>query len=205
MSNNGVGLQTPRGTGTSGYVQKNVATGNTEGFRQKRARAEAEEERKEANQRMHAARRNARHEIIEHNKKRSVEVKCMEYRALLEDKGLEDDVIHKMVDTRRNELMAASADAEREDERESSELRLHGMSRREMVEKQDREKDQSRDKGLTGVKDEKTESSDSKTLDKTSDQTDKDPALDSKPTFDRDTKQRPTESVPKYIPRYGKR
>lgn len=146
MSYNGVGLQTPRGSGTSGYVQKNVVTKRLEGFREKRARDEAETLRRETKQKMEEARRSAGKEVKEHLDKRRIEVECMELRDTLEDKDVAEIEIEKQVQALRKKLLAEAEVKEKvKIEKESSSkedgaLHFHGMSRRELVESQDREK-----------------------------------------------------------------
>lgn len=135
MSYNGVGLQTPRGTGTSGYIQKNVANNHVEGFRQKRARDASEAERREVRARMQALRRSAGKEVKEHLNKRQIEVKCMELRDRLEDEDVDEETIKRKVDELRKSLLALpKADASEEV------TPFHEMSRRELVERQDMEK-----------------------------------------------------------------
>lgn len=78
---NGIGLTTPRGSGTSGYVQKNLSTVNKS--KQKHEyRTEEDIARFEAQ-----LNRPPNPEILEHQKKRMIEVKCLEERIRLEDKG----------------------------------------------------------------------------------------------------------------------
>lgn len=78
---NGIGLSTPRGSGTNGYVQKNLSfitntkqkeTYKTD-FDVKRADASFF---KEPNR-----------EIAEHERKRKIEVKCFELEQEMEDQG----------------------------------------------------------------------------------------------------------------------
>lgn len=109
MSYNGIGLQTPRGSGTSGYVQKSIADRKNEGFRQKRDREAFEEERREVKARHTEIRRNAGTEILDHNNKRWIEVQCMELRDKLEDRDVDDDEINKKVANLRQKLTKMQA------------------------------------------------------------------------------------------------
>lgn len=137
MSYNGVGLQTPRGTGTSGYIQKNVANKHVEGYRQKRARDASEAERREARARMKVARRSAGTEVKEHLDKRRVEVKCMELRDQLEDEDVDEETIQSKVDELRKSLLSLPAKSDASEEPTEG---FHEISRRELVEREDMEK-----------------------------------------------------------------
>ncbi|WPK23481.1 hypothetical protein PUMCH_000722 [Australozyma saopauloensis] len=134
MSYNGVGLQTPRGTGTSGYIQKNVASKSREGLRQKRMREDAEKERREVKTRMHEARRSAGSEVKEHLDKRWIEVQCMELRDKLEDEDVDEKEITKQVDQLRQALLLKPA------KEEDSPAEPQSISRRELVENLDKAK-----------------------------------------------------------------
>ncbi|KAL6021281.1 Serine/arginine repetitive matrix protein 2 [Candidozyma auris] len=97
MSYNGIGLQTPRGTGTSGYVQKNLADKKVQGYRKKREREAEEAERKAAKERQVKSRRSVGEDIREHERKREIELKCAELRDKLEDEDEKEAVIEKKV------------------------------------------------------------------------------------------------------------
>jgi len=77
MSSN-VGLSTPRGSGTSGYVQRNLA--------HLRPRDQGKPYSTDLDSLKHRQRQPDK-EILEHDRKREVEVKVFELRDLLEDKG----------------------------------------------------------------------------------------------------------------------
>jgi hypothetical protein len=78
MSSN-VGLTTPRGTGTSGYVQRNLA--------HLRPRDTGKPYSTDLDSLKHRQRQPDR-EILEHDRKRDIEVKVFELRDRLEDEGL---------------------------------------------------------------------------------------------------------------------
>jgi hypothetical protein len=78
MSDN-VGLSTPRGSGTSGYVQRNLA--------HMRPRDRAAPYPKDLESMRHKQRQPDKG-ILEHERKREVEVKVFELRDRLEDEGL---------------------------------------------------------------------------------------------------------------------
>jgi len=78
---NGIGLPTARGSGTNGYVQRNWA------FVRKSKdkvnyKTEEELEKLEA-----TSNRQPNRDILDHERKRKVEVKCIELEDILEDQG----------------------------------------------------------------------------------------------------------------------
>jgi serine/arginine repetitive matrix protein 2 len=78
---NGIGLTSARGSGTSGYVQKNLSTLN-------KSKQKHEYRTEEDIARMEAAlNRPANQDILEHQKKRKIEGKVYEERIRLEDEG----------------------------------------------------------------------------------------------------------------------
>ncbi|EMR67790.1 putative pre-mrna-splicing factor cwc21 protein [Eutypa lata UCREL1] len=97
MSDN-VGLSTPRGSGTSGYVQRNLA------HMRPRDRA-APYPPKDFDSLKHRQRQPDR-EILEHDRKREVEVKVFELRDQLEDEGIDEDEIDTRCDALREVLLA---------------------------------------------------------------------------------------------------
>lgn len=102
MSDN-VGLSTPRGSGTSGYVQRNLA------HIRPRDSGAPYPPRGDADMPKHRQRQPDRG-ILEHDRKRAVEVKVLELRDELEDAGeLEDDEIDERCDALRKRLLAESA------------------------------------------------------------------------------------------------
>ena len=76
---NGVGVLTPRGTGTSGYVQTNK-------FNLRRAPVPKFGEGADGKQ-PHAADRKPNKEILEHNRRRQMEIKLLELQDALEEAG----------------------------------------------------------------------------------------------------------------------
>jgi hypothetical protein len=79
MSDN-VGLSTPRGSGTSGYVQRNLA------FQRPRDAASPYTRRADDHHQAHRPRAPDQG-LLEHDRKREVEVKVFELRDKLEDEG----------------------------------------------------------------------------------------------------------------------
>ncbi|KAI8943824.1 RNA-splicing factor [Plenodomus lindquistii] len=96
-----VGLTTPRGSGTSGYVQKNRSL--------IRPRDKGAPYPKDWDSAKHRPRQPDA-EILEHEAKRDVEVKVLELRDRLEDEGVDEDEIDDQCEALRRKL-----DQERKD------------------------------------------------------------------------------------------
>lgn len=111
MSDNSIGLQTARGSGTSGHVQKNVAAESKQhnkhykGHVRKRNLEQQERERRTQKEVKRKAIEESRQEIIQHEQKRRREIECMHYRETLEDEGLDEDIIEQKVDAYRRKLL----------------------------------------------------------------------------------------------------
>lgn len=73
---NGIGLTTPRGSGTNGYVQRNLATSY-----------KARDKNTFKNEVNSPTIKKPNTEIIEHDRKRKIEIKCIEFQQMLEDQG----------------------------------------------------------------------------------------------------------------------
>ncbi|KAF6806577.1 pre-mRNA-splicing factor cwc21 [Colletotrichum musicola] len=97
MSDN-VGLSTPRGSGTSGYVQRNLAHMRPRDYG-------APYPPKDADSLRHKQ-RVPDQQILEHDRKREVEVKVLDLRDTLEDEGLEEEEVEKRCDELRQKLLA---------------------------------------------------------------------------------------------------
>ena len=78
---NGIGLQTPRGTGTNGYVQRNLSS-----VRRHKQRAEYMREQ-DVKRAQGDLIRPPNAEILLHMRKRRVELKCIEMQDLMEEQG----------------------------------------------------------------------------------------------------------------------
>ncbi|KAG9195521.1 cwf21-domain-containing protein [Alternaria panax] len=96
-----VGLTTPRGSGTSGYVQKNRSL--------LRPRDKIQPYPKDWESAKHRPRQPDA-EILEHEAKRDIEVKVLELRDKLEDEGVDEDEIDDQCEGLRRKL-----DQERKD------------------------------------------------------------------------------------------
>lgn len=95
MSSN-VGLSTPRGSGTSGYVQRNLA------YIKPRDRSKPYPTGLDS---MKHRQRQPDKEILEHARKREIEVKVFELRDKLEDQGVEDEEIENQTRALRTKLI----------------------------------------------------------------------------------------------------
>ena len=86
---NGIGLSTVRGSGTSGYVQRNLS--HVPATKEKRKidyKTEAELKKEEKI-------RGPNQGILDHEKKRKIEVKCAELEDLLVDQNLGEEEINE--------------------------------------------------------------------------------------------------------------
>ncbi|KAF9221943.1 cwf21-domain-containing protein [Gyrodon lividus] len=94
---NGIGLTTPRGSGTNGYVQRNMSVLRVHETAAERAAAWdiAPPKHREPDE-----------AILEHERKRKVEVKCLELQLKLEDDELDEADIEVKVEELRTKLTA---------------------------------------------------------------------------------------------------
>ncbi|TPP67573.1 Pre mRNA splicing factor cwc 21 [Fasciola gigantica] len=96
---NGIGLPTPRGSGTNGYVQKNLAFIGTV---KERVPYKTDDDLKRADALFF---KEPNKEILEHERKRKVEVVCFERELLMEEQGYTEEEIKKKVSALRAELL----------------------------------------------------------------------------------------------------
>ncbi|PAV87918.1 hypothetical protein WR25_03695 [Diploscapter pachys] len=97
---NGIGLQTARGTGTNGYVQANLSS-------LLMSRQKIEYNGEEDLKRLEAeVNRQPNAELLLHQKKRAVEIKCMEFELLMEEKGFDQEEIDAKVSDYRKLLLS---------------------------------------------------------------------------------------------------
>lgn len=78
---NGIGLQTPRGSGTNGYVQRNMSFVSKS---REKVNYRTEEDIKKLDA---LANKKPNEEILAHEKKRLIELKCCEMQDLMEEQG----------------------------------------------------------------------------------------------------------------------
>ena len=101
-----VGLTTPRGSGTSGYVQKNRSL--------LRPRDKVQPYPKDWESAKHRPRQPDA-EILEHEAKRDIEVKVLELRDKLEDEGVDEDEIEGVLPCERRAQVGQRAIADYEE------------------------------------------------------------------------------------------
>jgi len=101
---NGIGLQTPRGSGTNGYIQRNL--GFARPIKKKDLRFDpAEDEKRRAKVAM--ARQQPDAELIEHNRRRAIEVALEEWAEsvnLYDDDTLTEEEIESRKAAKRIEI-----------------------------------------------------------------------------------------------------
>lgn len=117
MSYNGIGLSTARGSGTNGYVQKNIGNRSTVGHFERRKQQLEERERLYASSSRHR-KITKDQELIDHETKREIELKCSVLRDELEENDeLEDEQIDLKVDDLRKKLIEEQEERQRRQER----------------------------------------------------------------------------------------
>ncbi|GAA5928716.1 U2-type spliceosomal complex subunit CWC21 [Sporobolomyces koalae] len=108
MSYNGIGLSTPRGSGTSGHIQANRSNIRS---RQQFDKQQSTDFRAGGP----AAHRQPDQSILDHERKRRIEAKCFELQVQLEDEGLlAQDQIELKVDELRQSLLAQADSGKKE-------------------------------------------------------------------------------------------
>ncbi|KAJ9612342.1 hypothetical protein H2200_003939 [Cladophialophora chaetospira] len=138
MSSN-VGLSTPRGSGTSGYVQRNLS------LLKPRAAGVGVPYSLDASKAPKV--RKPDQEILNHDRLRDIEVKVLELREKLEDEEVDDETIDEQCDQLRGKL---TKDMERERQRPSGGPRrvdgkgLKSYQVHELAEAKERESDRLR-------------------------------------------------------------
>ena len=95
---NGIGLNTPRGTGTNGYVQSNVA-------HVKEWKVKTPDGYREILDIPAPKIKDANKEILSHEKKRKIEVEVYKYRLELEEKNIPEEEIEKQIEKKRSVLL----------------------------------------------------------------------------------------------------
>lgn len=112
---NGIGLPTPRGSGTSGYVQKNLAHVRKTRQRRDQIVAQPQEER------------GPNFEIIAHKEKRKIEAKCLQLRDELKAEGWKKEDIDKEVDHyRQRKLRHLETDLKQKQEQQQKKASKEG-------------------------------------------------------------------------------
>lgn len=96
---NGIGLETARGSGTNGYVQRNLAFIK---HHKDKTDYKSEEELNRLDARLN---KGPNEEILLHERKRKVELKCLEMQELMAETGYNQEEIDKKVAAYREKLM----------------------------------------------------------------------------------------------------
>lgn len=96
---NGIGLATPRGSGTNGYVTRNLSF-----IRKHKDRVDYKSE-EEIRKLENSLIKTPNKDILDHERKRKIELKCMEMQELMEEQGYADDAIEKKVAVFRKVLL----------------------------------------------------------------------------------------------------
>lgn len=91
---NGIGLPTPRGSGTNGYVQRNLAHVRKVHRSRPNPATKPEKPEAEVSRKLNPA-------IALHKKKREIEAKCLMLRTELEEEGWKHEKIDREVDKYR--------------------------------------------------------------------------------------------------------
>lgn len=104
---NGIGLQTPRGSGTNGYIQTNKF------FIKSRTGKVADSSRGfDDDQGMGGVMKRANKDILEHDRKRQIQLKLVVLEDKLTDQGFTDAEIAEKLEEARKTLEAAAASEE---------------------------------------------------------------------------------------------
>ncbi|CAG9536168.1 unnamed protein product [Cercopithifilaria johnstoni] len=103
---NGIGLQTARGSGTNGYVQANLANLL---LSKKRVAYNSEADIKRAEAEIN---KQPNKELLEHYRKRHIELKCTDFEMLMENKGFDEAEIQNKVNEYRKLLQSQIASGE---------------------------------------------------------------------------------------------
>ncbi|TNN34243.1 Serine/arginine repetitive matrix protein 2 [Liparis tanakae] len=110
---NGIGLTTPRGSGTNGYVQRNLSSLRVKRPRDERGGERDDKDRERLESQLN---RQPNADILEHQRKRQLEVKCAELQDMMEEQGYSAEEIEEKVNSFRmmlqeqQEPAAAAAD-----------------------------------------------------------------------------------------------
>uniref|UniRef100_A0A3B4WJ88 CWF21 domain-containing protein n=1 Tax=Seriola lalandi dorsalis TaxID=1841481 RepID=A0A3B4WJ88_SERLL len=95
---NGIGLTTPRGSGTNGYVQRNLSSLRVKRPRDERGGERDEKDRERLESQLN---RQPNADILEHQRKRQLEVKCAELQDMMEEQGYSAEEIEEKVNSFR--------------------------------------------------------------------------------------------------------
>ena len=96
---NGIGLSTVRGSGTNGYVQRNMSYVRPS---KDKVNYKTEEDIQKAEAQLS---RGPNQGILDHERKRKLEVKCLELEEVLRDQGCEEKEVGEKVQAYRQMLL----------------------------------------------------------------------------------------------------
>ena len=97
---NGIGLTTPRGTGTNGYVQRNWS------HVKRKSNVEYRNEQKRVDAMGPPKARKPNKEILEHERKRKVELRIAEFEDAMEEQGYSEEEIERETAALREKMLA---------------------------------------------------------------------------------------------------
>ncbi|CAG9772112.1 unnamed protein product [Ceutorhynchus assimilis] len=103
---NGIGLHTPRGSGTNGHVQRNCASIRPI----EKTKAYSTEELSRLDQ---PSIKQPNKDILDHERKRKIELKCAEFAELLEDQGFSEESVNDKVNNYRKMLLKSGSKPEK--------------------------------------------------------------------------------------------
>ncbi|RWS11742.1 pre-mRNA-splicing factor CWC21-like protein [Dinothrombium tinctorium] len=107
---NGIGLQTARGSGTNAYVQRNLSFVN-------KLKPKVEYKTEDDIKKLEASvNRQPNEAILMHQRKRQIEVKCLELREKMEEQGYTEEEIETKIDSYRETLKKKAEEAIRKKE-----------------------------------------------------------------------------------------
>ena len=131
---NGIGLTTPRGSGTSGHVIKNLSYVKPDFFRNK-LDSNSGKLRQQADQHNAALPLSTgNRDILDHNRKREVEVRLFEFQELLIEQGCTDTEIEEKLACKRIELTEVKSSSGSGRGRESLRNDTHSIASRKQSE-----------------------------------------------------------------------
>ncbi|XP_071945165.1 uncharacterized protein [Antedon mediterranea] len=113
---NGIGLTTARGSGTNGFVTRNFAVVRNH---KDKVNYKTEDELKQMDALMN---RKGNIEILNHEKKRKVELKCVEMKEIMQEQGCTEEEIEQKVNAFRKLLIAKEGVTENDDSNNRSQI-----------------------------------------------------------------------------------
>lgn len=96
---NGIGLSTARGSGTNGFVQRNLSH-----VRVNKEHVEYKQD-EEAKKLQAYISRKGNAELLQHDRKRQIELKCVEMEEMMREQSYSEEEIQRKVDKFRKQLM----------------------------------------------------------------------------------------------------